>query len=261
LGDGQALAPAVARAATILDVLAEAERPMGLSELGRRVSAAKSSVANICAALVDAGLLRRTPEGYALGQRLVRLAASYLADVDLVREFYAACHAHAGVLTETMQLAVLDGGLGAVYLARRDGAHPVRLASDIGRTLPATTTATGKAMLAGLTDEELKSRLAGVGELPVLTDRSIRSFDQLTTELAQIRRQGYATDDEETLEGLYCIAVALPASGDARERAAISCTLLGARVTAERRARLLDHLQLLARDLTDRLGGSLLPQT
>ena len=48
---------------------------------------------------------------------------------------------------ETVQLAVLDG-LEMTYLARHDGQQPVRLTSQIGRRLPATSTATGKAALA-----------------------------------------------------------------------------------------------------------------
>ena len=50
---------------------------------------------------------------------------------------------------ETVQLAVLDG-LEMTYLARHDGRQPVRLTSQIGRRLPATVTATGKAALASL---------------------------------------------------------------------------------------------------------------
>src|SRR5215210_9091667 len=62
------LAPAVTRAVAILDALAaEPGRPMPLSELSRRVGGPKSSVANVCTALVDAGLVRRWENGFALG--------------------------------------------------------------------------------------------------------------------------------------------------------------------------------------------------
>ena len=56
-GDGDSLAPAVTRAALILDVLAQAAgEPMGPSELARRLGLPKSSIANVCGALAEAGL-------------------------------------------------------------------------------------------------------------------------------------------------------------------------------------------------------------
>src|SRR5215210_8008905 len=53
------LAPAVTRAAAILGALADAPSPVALSDLARRLGLPKSSVANICMALLDAGLIRR----------------------------------------------------------------------------------------------------------------------------------------------------------------------------------------------------------
>ena len=61
---------------------------------------------------------------------------------------------------ETIQLAVLDG-VEMTYLARHDGRQPVRLTSQIGRRLPASVTATGKAALASLRPGEVDRRLGG----------------------------------------------------------------------------------------------------
>src|SRR3954470_24485125 len=67
----ESLAPAVTRAALILDILAEAAGdPAGPSELARLLGLPKSSIANICGALADAGLVRRVGTGFALGRRL-----------------------------------------------------------------------------------------------------------------------------------------------------------------------------------------------
>ena len=61
---GGSLAPAVTRAAAILDLLAEnGSTPAGPSELARRLGLPKSSIANICAALADTGLIRRVGTG------------------------------------------------------------------------------------------------------------------------------------------------------------------------------------------------------
>lgn len=246
----RSLAPAVTRAAAILEVLARhPRRPLGPSELGRQVGAAKSSVANICNALVDAGLLRQVEGRYALGQRLVEYGEAYLAGVDLVEEFHEVCLRLGEDLEETVQLAVLDG-LDVVYLARRDGHHPIRLASEVGRHLPATCTATGKALLARLDPASLDARLAGVTALPRLTEHSISSTTRLREDLARVREQGFSVDDEESLEGIRSLALAVPARpGQTSRDAAVSVTLLKARCTPEREARLLDVLGRLTRML------------
>src|SRR6266404_6758327 len=153
--EAESLAPAVTRAATILDVLADNDgEAAGPSEIARRLGLPKSSIANICGALADAGLVRRVGTGFALGRKLAELGGAYLASVDEVQEFYDACQLLASGSEETVQLAVLDG-LEVTYLARHEGRQPVRLSSQIGRRLPATITATGKAALASLDEEEL----------------------------------------------------------------------------------------------------------
>lgn len=249
------LAPAVTRAAAVLELLAaDPLRPVGPSELGRRLGIAKSSVSNICAAMVGSGLLRQVDGGYRLGQRLVQYGEAYLAGVDLVREFHEACLGLGEEVDETVQLAVLDG-LEVIYLARRDGRQPLRLASEIGRRLPATCTATGKAMLAGLDADELERRLAPVQRLPRLTARSVSTKPALREQLSTVRERGFAVDDQEAVDGLRCLAMPV-ATGSRAEPAAVSFTLLAARCTPERQDQLLGGLRQLTASVARRLGTS-----
>lgn len=248
---GVSLAPAVTRAAAILDVLAESPAvPTGPSELARRLGLPKSSIANILNALADAGLLRRSGSGFSLGRKLAELGGAYLAAIDLVQEFYDASRELPSASDETVQLAVLDG-LEMTYLARHDGRQQVRLTSGIGRRLPATVTATGKAALATLDDGELDRRLAGVTELPRLTRHSMTSVDALRADIGRVRGRGYAVDDEETIEGVMCLGVAIPARRPGEGPYAASATLLKARATDERVHALIDDLRLLAGRLAD----------
>lgn len=249
------LAPAVTRAVRILDALAsDGQHPIPLSELSRRVGAPKSSVANICAALVDSGLLRRSEAGFSLGRRLAELGGAYLSSVDLVGEFHAAVERLPVASEETSQLAILDG-LEVTYLARHDGRQPIRLASEIGRRLPASCTALGKATLAALGPEELHARLRGVATLPTLTARSHRTVAALLDDLDEVRRRGYAVDDEETAEGVMCIAVSLDPFGS-RSSYGASVTMLKARADHERREAIVADLGRLRRLLANPLTAA-----
>jgi DNA-binding IclR family transcriptional regulator len=248
---GGSLAPAVTRAAAILEVLAESPAvPSGPSELARRLGLPKSSIANILNALADTGLVRRNGSGFTLGRKLAELGGAYLAAIDLVQEFYDVSRELPSASDETVQLAVLDG-LEMTYLARHDGRQQVRLTSGIGRRLPATVTATGKAALATLDDRELERRLAGLTSLPQLTRNSMTSLDALRADIERVRARGYAVDDEETIEGVMCLGVAISARRPGEGPYAASATLLKARATGQRIDALVDDLRLLATRLAD----------
>ena len=252
-GEGESLAPAVTRAGAILDLLAEnLGEPAGPSELARRLGLPKSSIANICNALADIGLVRRVGTGFALGRRLAELGGAYLASIDQVQEFYDACRLLPTASVETVQLAILDG-LEMTYLARHDGRQPVRLTSQIGRRLPASITATGKAALASLEPDELDRRLEGVTELPRLTDKSLPDAAALRANLDVARERGYAMDDEETVEGVVCFGVMIPGRRPFEGPYAASITLLKARATDERVPLLVEDLRWLAARLSDPL--------
>ena len=249
--EADSLAPAVTRAASILDALAEnPSEPAGPSELARRLGLPKSSIANICNALADAGLVRRIGTGFALGRKLAELGGAYLAAVDLVQEFYDASRELPTASDETVQLAVLDG-LEMTYLARHDGRQQVRLTSGIGRRLPATVTATGKAALATLDPQELERRLDGTASLPRFTANSIGSLEALRTEIDEVRQRGHAIDNEETVEGVVCFGIAIPSRRPGEGPYAASVTLLKARATDERVPAIIADLHLLAGRLSD----------
>jgi DNA-binding IclR family transcriptional regulator len=249
----ESLAPAVTRAALILDVLAEAGgEAVGPSELARRLGLPKSSIANICGALADSGLVRRVGTGFALGRRIAELGGAYLASVDQVQEFYELSRQLPAGSDETVQFAVLDD-LEVTYLARHDGRQPVRLTSGIGRRLPAYSTATGKAALASLPDAELDRRLAGLDVLPQPAPNAHGTVAALRADLERIRARGYAIDDEETMEGVVCYGVMIPARQPGEGPCAASITLLKVRATDERVALLLADLRWLAAALSDPL--------
>ncbi len=251
--EGESLAPAVTRAGAILDLLAEnASDAAGPSELARRLGLPKSSIANICNALADIGLVRRVGTGFALGRKLAELGGAYLASVDLVQEFYEAAQLLPAGSEETVQLAVLDG-LEMTYLARHDGRQPVRLTSQIGRRLPATVTATGKAALASLAEDDLDRRLVGADSLPTFTPNSIGTVEALVADLVAVRERGYSMDDEETVEGVVCFGVMIPGRRPGEGPYAASITLLKARATEERIPLLIDDLHRLAEHLSDPL--------
>jgi DNA-binding IclR family transcriptional regulator len=199
-------------------------------------------VTNIIAALVDTGLVRRTGVGYAIGPVTVELASTFLRSDDTVQRFRELVPEMNTLSAETAQLGTLLGS-DVLFLARHDGTQPIALTSTIGKRLPASSTAVGKAMLAQLEPSEL---LASMSEpLPRLTERSHRTLESLTEDLAAIRRRGHAIDDEEAAPNVVCLAVAVETrEGD--PRFAVSTTLFKERLTPQLHELLVDDLEAVA---------------
>ena len=247
--------PAVTRAFAILHAIAGAAQPLGPSALARHLGIAKSSISNLCRALEAEGALQRVDRGYVLGRTLAELGGAFLSEVDEVRNFYRTVNRAADQHPNTIQLATLTNGLEVVYLARRDGSQPVRLASEIGRRLPASCTAVGKALLAQLPVDELDALLADADPLPRPTRRSITTMEELRFELQRIRDRGYAIDDGEMADSVVCVGVALPMTVYRRQPMAVSLTLMQAVATQE----LIESSVNLLRDLAAELAGAPLP--
>ncbi|GAB3615664.1 hypothetical protein GCM10027416_02210 [Okibacterium endophyticum] len=203
--------PAITRAAEILSLLAEQpKRAYGASELARVTGVPKSTVLNLCAAMLEAGYLRRSPGGFQLDHRLAELGTAYLKSVAEVEEFYELCRSESNS-AHTIQLGVLGDDLNVVYLARHDGSDPLNLglASEIGRSVPANCTAAGRALLAVAGNQELESRLPQHAPLPVLTTFSIGDVDALKAEIEATHLRGYSMEKGETVVGLTCFGTAV----------------------------------------------------
>jgi DNA-binding IclR family transcriptional regulator len=165
----------------------------------------------------------------------------YLRHDDPVQRFREFVPTLPALSQETVQLATLEIA-DVLYLARHDGNQPITLTSGIGRRLPASSTALGKAILSTIDAAEV-GRIVGT-TLRRLTARSHATLDSLLTDLASTRARGYAFDDEEAAPNVVCMAVALP--GHDRPPSAVSTTLFKHRLTPDLRSRLVQDLHSLA---------------
>lgn len=248
----KAVVPSVLKAARLLDAVAASREALSLGDLATRLHLPKSSTLGLCTSLAVSGLLTRFDDGtYHLGTRIVDLAHAYLSRTDIAREFAQALDALQAFDAEGAVLAVRDGS-DVVYVACRNGSLPVGITYRIGMRLPVSCTATGKALISTLSDAEIKSLFRG-RRLPQLTAKSCRSVAALLAELQDVRRRGYATDNEETRDGMCCIGVPIvdPAGGPAV--AAVAVSMLKGSGGARRREQAIETLKKLAEVLLHRL--------
>lgn len=222
----RATAPAVVRAARILSYLADQSNAQRLTAIAGAIKIPVSSTAAICNALEDERLIVRRNGGYVLGPRNVELAQRFLAELHPLQAFAEVVAQSATLRKETVQMAMLEG-FDMLYVARRIGDQPFLISSAVGKRLPASCTAVGKASLALLRPDERKLPTP----LPALTDRSIVDPALLEADIERAAARGYAIDDEETSQGVMCLAVARRTHSG--ETYGISATMLKLRVTPE----------------------------
>jgi DNA-binding IclR family transcriptional regulator len=195
------------RALMVLELLTAMEAGLTFTEIHKALELPRSSMSGLLRTLVESGWARYQSETrrYTLGIRTLQAGNAYSRSFDLVDRAKPVMIEIRDRTEETVQLAVLDGRYN-VYLAKVDGFQLLRLASEVGRALPAHATALGKVLLAGLAPTACDELLANV-RLERLTDRTITNQAVLMQELAEIRRVGYGLDSEEYTLGLRCIAV------------------------------------------------------
>jgi DNA-binding IclR family transcriptional regulator len=141
---------------------------------------------------------------YRLGVRVWELGQAYNQAADLPALSQPLMDALVQTVGETVQLGRLDG-TEEVHIAVSETWHPVKLYSVVGLRLPAHVTGIGKALLSGLTDEQIRSLYSGM-ELKRFTDKTITNVEALIAAVDKIRRRGQAEDNEEYAVGCRCFA-------------------------------------------------------
>ncbi|MEJ2352496.1 MAG: IclR family transcriptional regulator [Anaerolineales bacterium] len=194
----------VERAIMILEQLADCGGSASLSDLARSLGLSRSTVHGLLATMRQRGFVTQDSNGhYALGIKLFELGTLAVSRLDLRVIAGPILQRLVDEFNETVHLVVGDG-LDVVYIDKRESPQSMRIVSQVGRRLPAYCTSVGKAMLAFLPEEELDELLTGV-EMQPWTHNTITEKEQLKAHLREVRRRGYALDNEEIFEGLRCV--------------------------------------------------------
>jgi len=244
----------VSRAAQILEHLAVAADGLTVTEVARIAGGSKSSTFSTLQTLASHGLVSSEGEGpqrrYFLGLALARygeIAVNRVSIRDIalpeLRE-----------LTETTRMssrvAKPEQGY-AVIVGRVDAPGSVRFDLHMGQRELPHCSGLGKAVTAELDDDAVRVLLGSVG-MPARTRKTITDPDELVAQLADVRRLGYAVDDEEDADGVYCVGAAVR-NHRGECAGAISVTGLKLDVTRKRMA----EVGELVREYADRISGRL----
>jgi DNA-binding IclR family transcriptional regulator len=144
---------------------------------------------------------------YRIGSALTEIGLAAIRRLDVrsaARPILEELRAQTG---ETVSLSVLEGQY-VRFVDCLEGTLAVRVGDRTGIVLPSSSTAGGKAILAALPTSDLLLRYPS-HQLPVLTRASRMTLPALRAELDEVRRNGYAVNNEESESRISAVAVAV----------------------------------------------------
>lgn len=198
---------AALRAFSILETVAGAGRPVSMTDVVAAVHLPKPTVFRLLGLLEEALLVQREPSSkrYSIGPRASRFALEALTNSATRGARRAILQRLVDDIGETCNFTILDGAE-VVYLDRVETAWPLRMNLQTGSRVPLHCSASGKLLLAHL-PRSARERLLERLPLERFTDSTLTTRASLERELDSIRSRGCATDDEEYITGLCCVAV------------------------------------------------------
>jgi len=237
----------VERAFELLELIMRAGGEVALSELSLATTLPLPTIHRLLRTLVVLGYVSQRPNRrYILGPQLIRLGE--MAEQQLGSLARPQLVSLVDTLGESANMAVLDADM-VTYVAQVPSPHSMRTFIEVGARKHLHDTGVGKAILAQLPDDRVRSIAIARG-LPTPTSRSIGSVEDLLSELAAIRARGYAVDNEEQEVGVRCYAVAIEG---APLPTAISVSGPSTRVDDDFGVRAVPRLHAAAREISDAL--------
>lgn len=246
----------IERTLSILELLADHPDGLPLSEIAERIGIAKSATHRILARLVARDFAQQdgVTQHYRLSVRLAAIGFRYLAGSGINVVCQPELDALAAEIGEFVRLAAVSNQR-LTFVAEAQGARRgLRYEGEHGRRdVRLYATATGKAWLATLPEEEAMRLALQEGFPPEggYAPRTIRGIPELLTELARIRRQGYAISYEEGDPGVAAVAAAIPGIRPG-EPAVGTIAVVGpiSRLTRKRMAEIAPSIMAAARRLS-----------
>lgn len=196
---------AVERALDVLLCFSRDEPVLSLTRIAERLDMPKSTIHRYLATLEAARFVRRDEAtgSYHLGYRFIEMASLVLQEADLEQWIQPHLERLSAECGETVDLAVLDGAE-VVYLQVIESSRRVKIAATVGQRLPAFCTASGKAFLAYMPDEQVH-RILSQG-MPRYTDSTRVSLADLHQDLRITRERGFAISEQEYEKDINAVA-------------------------------------------------------
>lgn len=198
----------LANCAAVLRLFSAERRQLSVTEAAALLGIPKSSASRLLKAMREEGLLRNvagTPR-YEIGNLLFEVARLHRSSSDLIELADRELRELTRQTGHTGYVSILDRADVLVIRMHR-GTHPLQVVTPLGARAPAFATANGRAVLARLTDAEVRALHRGGLRPP--SPAAPQDMEALLEALATVRRVGHCTAIDEAIPGVGSIAVSV----------------------------------------------------
>ena len=184
---------------------------ISLAAISEQLQMPKGTISPILKTLVATGYITYENAKYQICYRSFELGLSYGKGSDLLAIINKQMKNLVAEVDEISQFGVLNG-YDVLYLLRVNAENPISIISEVGKRVPAHATGLGKALLSLKTDEWLEEKYRD-HHFEKIGPKCITSFDELMAAIREVRKTGFAYDEEEASEGINCTAVPIYLEG------------------------------------------------
>ncbi|HEY2605124.1 MAG TPA: IclR family transcriptional regulator C-terminal domain-containing protein [Paraburkholderia sp.] len=218
----------LAKGLAIIEAFGASTTRMTVSDAAHLADLSRPAARRCLLTLVDLGYLAHDGKFFTPLPRMLRLGSAYLSTSSLTQIAQPLLTNARDELQESVSLAVMDEGY-SVFIARAEAIRIVSTGVKLGGRLPAYCSATGRVLLSGLTEEEIRRHLESV-PMKRLTDRTLANTGAVLQAIRRAADDGYAISNEELEIGMSAMAV--PVRNRSGEiEAALSVSVFSGRVS------------------------------
>ncbi len=231
-----------------------AERPeLTLAEVARAAELNRATARRLLMTLEELGYVRRLGDRFALTPLVLELGYAYLSSLGVPELALPYLEQLSAQVHEASSVGVLDGP-DVIYVARVPANRVMAVSIGLGTRFPAYRTSLGRALLTDLDDDHITS-IWEASDRTGAVPKTIKTLDELRTQLAAARERGYALVDQELEIGVRSLAAPLR---DANRRvvAAVNISTHASRTTlVELRQRFVPALLRAANEIEQALAS------
>lgn len=193
----------LAKGLEILELLIEKEE-LNVSEVARILNQNRTTCHRLLSTLHDLAYVEKQGQKYKPTLKILQKASVLSSRYEITRLSDPFMHSLSQKYQETIFLGTLHG-TEVLCLSRLDSTELLRIDPRIGLSAPIYCTSLGKTLLAFMDDTKMQSAIEKL-TIQQHTNNTVANHDELRKELAKVRKQGFAMDNEEFYEGLTCVA-------------------------------------------------------
>lgn len=242
----------VIKAIEVIEYIAHSEKEVGVTEISNGLNYGVSATYHLLNTLKECNIIVQNDrtKKYSLGLKLWQIGMLAYGQNHISVTLKPYLKKLKDLTGETANLTIMDNNQ-IVYIAQEESNRLVKMFTTTGATAPLHCTAAGKVLLA-YRPEDIRNSILEKIELTKYTENTIVNKEELTKELDEIRKRGYAFDNEERELGVSCIgAPVFDLNNDA-----IACiTISGptARFTEENKKRWVEIVTQVVEEATNYL--------